>query len=175
MSNSALLRLEALRQCNTDPNWVNADLYRLLYKTDLYVVAYEKIKSAPGNMTPGTDGVTLDGFSMGVIDDVVATLRDESFQFKPSRREYIPKANGKMRPLGIPMIRAYCVSSQGAWGSGRPLPIAGRSRSPCIRQATGVPTVGTPARLRCSSAYRRGLTATSVAATAAAPASAARR
>jgi len=56
MSSSALLRLEALRKCNTDPNWVNADLYRLLYKTDLYVVAYEKIKSAPGNMTPGTDG-----------------------------------------------------------------------------------------------------------------------
>jgi hypothetical protein len=48
MSSSALLRLEALRKCNTDPNWVNADLYRLLYKTDLYVVAYEKIKSAPG-------------------------------------------------------------------------------------------------------------------------------
>ena len=47
MSSSALLRLEALRKCNTDPNWVNADLYRLLYKTDLYVVAYEKIKSAP--------------------------------------------------------------------------------------------------------------------------------
>ena len=86
MSSSALLRLEALRKCNTDPNWVNADLHRLLYKTDLYVVAYEKIKSAPGNMTPGTDGVTLDGFSMDVIDDIVAALRDESFQFKPTRR-----------------------------------------------------------------------------------------
>ena len=109
MSSSALLRLEALRKCNTDPNWVNADLYRLLYKTDLYVVAYEKIKSAPGNMTPGTDGVRLDGFSMDVIDDIVATLRDESFQFKPSRREYIPKANGKMRPLGIPSPRDKIV------------------------------------------------------------------
>ena len=109
MSSSALLRLEALRKCNTDPNWVNADLHRLLYKTDLYVVAYEKIKSAPGNMTPGTDGVTLDGFSMGVIDDIVATLRDESFQFKPSRREFIPKANGKMRPLGIPSPRDKIV------------------------------------------------------------------
>ena len=109
MSSSALLRLEALRKCNTDPNWVNADLHRLLYKTDLYVVAYEKIKSAPGNMTPGTDGGTLDGFSMDVIDDIVATLRDESFQFKPSRREFIPKANGKMRPLGIPSPRDKIV------------------------------------------------------------------
>ena len=90
MSLSALLRLEALRKCNTTSNWVNADLYRLLYKTDLYIVAYEKIKSAPGNMTPGTDGVTLDGFSMDVIEDIVTTLRDEGFQFKPSRREHIP-------------------------------------------------------------------------------------
>ncbi len=127
MSSSALLRLEALRKCNTDPNWVNADLYRLLYKTDLYVVAYEKIKSAPGNLTPGTDGATLDGFSMSVIDDIVATLRDESFQFKPSRREYIPKANGKMRPLGIPMVRAYCISSQRGWGSGLLISIADHS------------------------------------------------
>src|SRR5262249_56259257 len=109
MSSSAPLRLEALRKCNTDPNWVNADLHRLLYKTDLYVVAYEKIKSAPGNMTPGTDGVTLDGFSSDVIDDIVAALRDERFQFKPSRREYIPKANGKMRPLGIPSPRDKIV------------------------------------------------------------------
>lgn len=109
MSSSALLRLEALRKCNTDPNWVNADLYRLLYQADLYVVAYEKIKSAPGNMTPGTNGVTLDGFSTDVIDGIVATLRDESFQFKPSRREYIPKANGKMRPLGIPSPRDKVV------------------------------------------------------------------
>jgi nicotine oxidoreductase len=116
MSSSALLRLEALRKCNMDPNWANADLYRLLYKTDLYVVAYEKIKSAPGNMTPGTDGMTLDGFSMDVIGDIVATLRDESFQFKPSRREFIPKANGKMRPLGIPMVRAYCTPYQKPWG-----------------------------------------------------------
>ena len=38
MSHSALLRLEALRKCNTASNWINADLYRLLYKTDLYIV-----------------------------------------------------------------------------------------------------------------------------------------
>src|SRR5262249_21423272 len=105
MSSKALIRLEALQKCNADPAWVNADLYRLLYKDDFFVVAYEKIKSAPGNMTPGTDGVTLDGFSLRAIQDLTSAFRDESFQFKPSRREYIPKANGKMRPLGIPSPR----------------------------------------------------------------------
>ena len=62
MSSSALLRLEALRKCNTDPNGVNADLYRLLYKTDLYVVAYEKIKSAPcrtGSKCPSAESATV--------------------------------------------------------------------------------------------------------------------
>src|SRR3954469_25103560 len=62
MSSSALLRLEALRKCNTDPNWVNADLYRLLYKTDLYVVAYEKVKSAPGHIRK-VGGKPVGGFA----------------------------------------------------------------------------------------------------------------
>jgi len=109
MGSKALERLEALQQRNADPCWVNSDLYRLLYQTDLYTVAYERIKSSPGNMTAGTDRVTLDGFSMKVIEDIIGSIRDESFQFKPSRREYIPKANGKMRPLGIPSPRDKVV------------------------------------------------------------------
>lgn len=102
MDNQALTRLEALRKRNADRGWVNHDLYRLLYKPDLYEVAYEKIKSTPGNMTAGTDGETLDGFSFDTINGIIQNLRDETFQFKPVRREFIPKANGKMRPLGIP-------------------------------------------------------------------------
>lgn len=110
MSKTTLLRLEALQKNNARPDWVNHDLYRLLYDEDLFVAAYERIKSKPGNMTAGTDGKTLDGFSMDAIHDIIGNLRDESFQFKPSRRELIPKANGKMRPLGIPMYAAYCIS-----------------------------------------------------------------
>src|SRR5262249_50083435 len=81
---------------------VNHDLYRLLYKPDLYEIVYESIRSDPGNMTAGTDGATLDGFSLKTITRIIESLRDESFQFKPAKRVYIPKANGKMRPLGIP-------------------------------------------------------------------------
>ena len=109
MSQTALLRLEALQKNNARPDWVNHDLYRLLCKEDLLVAAYERIKSKPGNMTPGTDGHTLDGSSMDVVRDIIRRLRDESFQFNPSRREYIPKANGKMRPLGIPSPRDKIV------------------------------------------------------------------
>lgn len=42
--------------------------------------------------------------SLERIDRLIAALRDESYQPKPSRRTYIPKKNGKLRPLGIPSI-----------------------------------------------------------------------
>jgi group II intron reverse transcriptase/maturase len=102
MDNQALARLEALRRRNADRGWLNFDLYSLLYRPELYVLAYERIKSKPGNMTAGSDGKTLDGFSLQVITDLIASLRDEGFQFQPARRTYIPKANGNLRPLGIP-------------------------------------------------------------------------
>jgi retron-type reverse transcriptase len=102
MENQALARLEALRRHNADRGWVNFDLYRLLYRPELYEVAYERIKSKPGNLTAGSDGTTLDGFSVRVITDLITSLRDESFRFRPARRILIPKAGGKLRPLGIP-------------------------------------------------------------------------
>src|SRR5262249_16433350 len=109
MSDTALHQLEALRRRNADPGWVNRDLYRLLYKSDLYEVAYQQIRSKPGNMTAGVDGETLDGFSLRAIAGLIDSLRGESFQFKPTRRVYIPKANGKMRPLGVPSPRDKIV------------------------------------------------------------------
>jgi group II intron reverse transcriptase/maturase len=109
MDNQALICLEALRKHNVDRGWVNFDLYRLLYRPELYEVAYEKIKSKPGNMTAGSDGQTLDGFSHQTIRNLIASLRDESFQFQPARRTHIPKANGKMRALGIPSPRDKVV------------------------------------------------------------------
>src|SRR5215472_9699163 len=102
-------RLEYLRQANRNRQWINDDLYRLLYKADLYILAYERIKSKPGNMTPGTDGETLDGFSMEAIQTIIEEMRTEQFHFKPVRTTFIPKANGKMRKLGIPCVRDKVV------------------------------------------------------------------
>ena len=53
-------------------------------------------------MTQGTDGKTIDGMSIRRIDKLIESLKDESYQPQPSRRTYIPKKNGKLRPLGIP-------------------------------------------------------------------------
>lgn len=64
--------------------------------------AYQKIHAKQGNMTPGTDGTTIDGFSRKQISQLIELLKWERYQPKPVRRTYIPKKNGKMRPLGIP-------------------------------------------------------------------------
>ncbi len=88
-SHQTLQRLECLRQLNTDREWLNSNLYRLLYKVDLYIVAYERMKSAPGNMTPGSDGKTIDGFSLQAIQQIIQEMRIEQFQFKPVRTVYV--------------------------------------------------------------------------------------
>lgn len=99
--------LNIIREKNQqNPEWINRDLYRQLYNPTLYVLAYERQKSKPGNMTPGTDGETLDGYSLEYIQKTIDLLKTEQYWPKPVRRIYIPKkAKGKFRPLGIPSPR----------------------------------------------------------------------
>lgn len=77
-------------------------LYRILFNEEMYYVAYQRIYAKPGNMTAGADGKTIDQMSLNRIEKLIASLKDESYQPQPSRRMYIPKKNGKMRPLGVP-------------------------------------------------------------------------
>jgi len=84
-------------------------LYRILFNRDMYLVAYQKIYSNEGNMTKGTDSQTIDGMSLTRIDTLIEALKDESYQPAPSRRTYIPKKNGKKRPLGIPSFNDKLV------------------------------------------------------------------
>jgi group II intron reverse transcriptase/maturase len=93
----------------THPSWINRGLYRLLYNPSLYVLAYERLKSKPGNMTRGTDGQTLDGFSLDTIQSYIALMRTEHYRPTPVKRTYIPKASGKWRPLGVPSPRDKIV------------------------------------------------------------------
>ena len=66
------------------------------------MLAYQNIYAGTGNMTKGTDGKTIDAMSLNRIYGIIASLKNESYQPKPSKRVYIPKKNGKKRPLGIP-------------------------------------------------------------------------
>jgi len=78
------------------------ELYRQLFNPALYLMAYGRLYSNDGAMTPGVDGETPDGMSLARIGRVIDALRHERFRFRPARRTYIPKKNGKKRPLGLP-------------------------------------------------------------------------
>lgn len=94
--------LESLTSKAANEDYHYKRLYRNLYNPEFFLLAYERIQAKPGNMTAGNDGNTIDGMSMKRIDSLIQRLKDFSYQPKPARRTYIPKANGKMRPLGIP-------------------------------------------------------------------------
>ena len=78
------------------------ELYRQLFNPELYFLAYGNIYSNKGAMTPGPDGETADGMSRGKIGRIIDAMRHERYRFQPVRRVYIPKKNGKLRPLGMP-------------------------------------------------------------------------
>jgi retron-type reverse transcriptase len=71
-------------------------------------MAYGKIYRNKGAMTHGVTDETPAGMSLEKIDAIIKALRDEQYQWLPARRTYIPKKNGKKRPLGMPMVRSYC-------------------------------------------------------------------
>jgi group II intron reverse transcriptase/maturase len=78
------------------------ELYRQLFNPHLYLLAYGRIYSNHGAMTPGACGETADGMSEAKIGRIIHAVRGERFRFSPTRRVYIPKKNGKKRPLGLP-------------------------------------------------------------------------
>jgi group II intron reverse transcriptase/maturase len=77
-------------------------VYRQLFNRALYLKAYGRIYRNKGAMTRGITEETVDGMSLEKIDAVIETLRHERYHWKPARRVWIPKKNGKKRPLGIP-------------------------------------------------------------------------
>lgn len=109
-------RCERRRQLNADRQRQNEGIYRLIYKEAFSIVAYERIKSAPGTLTPGSDSRTIDGFSLQMIRQIIEEMRTEPLHFKPVRIVFIPKPNGKMRKLGIPIGLSYCLSFPAMFG-----------------------------------------------------------
>jgi retron-type reverse transcriptase len=78
------------------------ELYRQMFNKDLYLLAYGNIYANQGAMTPGASSETADGMSEAKIDRIIKEMRAERYRFAPARRAYIPKKNGKLRPLGLP-------------------------------------------------------------------------
>jgi len=87
------------------PNVQFDKLYQKLYNRELWLMAYESIAPKQGNMTAGVDSETIDGAGWKLIETMIADLKTSRYKPRPVRREYIEKANGKLRPLGIPSFR----------------------------------------------------------------------
>ena len=101
--------LNALCEHSKDSDYRYERLYRILFNEEMFFIAYQRKYANQGNMTPGSDGRTIDRMSIDRIQKIVASLRDESYQPHPARRVYIPKKNGKKRPLGIPSFEDKLV------------------------------------------------------------------
>lgn len=104
-----LVVLANLAKHSSEENYKYTKLYRNLYNAEFYYMAYQKIDAKPGNMTQGTDEKTIDGMSLEKIENLIAKLKDQSYQPNPVRRVNIPKKNGKTRPLGIPSFEDKLV------------------------------------------------------------------
>ena len=86
----------------------------LMYHVNVQALAEEHHKQSRKKAT-GTDGVTKDEYEANLMENLEALVeRMKKFQYRPLpvRRTYIPKANGKLRPLGIPAYEDKLV--QGA-------------------------------------------------------------
>jgi RNA-directed DNA polymerase len=87
-------------------------LYDLICREDWLRLAQEYVSQNAGSKTAGCDGITMSDFEEDLehnLRQLRDALRSETFMACPVRRVCIPKANGKVRPLGIPSIRDRIV------------------------------------------------------------------
>ena len=94
-------------KAKAEPGYRFYALYDKIYREDILAYAYAQCRSNAG--APGVDGQDFPQVeTYGVerwLGELALALKEESYRPEPIRRVYIPKANGKLRPLGISTLR----------------------------------------------------------------------
>src|SRR5216684_3603939 len=102
LSARTLSKFEGIRKCSANGHKVKDLFQMILNAPDLWEQAYGNISANKGAMTPGVDGLTMDGYSHERAENLRELLRENRYVPTPVRRVYVPKPNGKQRPLGMP-------------------------------------------------------------------------
>lgn len=103
------------RQAKGNPKWRAWSLYGDLCRRDILEYALERVIKNAG--APGVDGISIEilkgsaKFRERFLDKLQNELKEKCYKPSPVRRVYIPKANGKLRPLGIPTVKDRVVQT----------------------------------------------------------------